>query len=178
MTVVVRRACETDAMVIAGLHVETWQQAYRGQVPQHYLDSLDPEASQKNWTTLLASPDILTLVAETMGELSEIVGFCSLVRSRDADAASATGEISAIYVRSSHWRRRAGHSLIRKTESIAREKGYYELTVWVLETNKQARGFYEKIGFSQDGAQKLEAALGAQLVMIRYRKTKLARVSD
>lgn len=177
MNVIVRHARKADAKVIAAVHVETWQKAYKGQVPQHYLDSLDPKARQKSWAELLASPDILTLVAETKGEISEIVGFCSLVRSRDADASATTGEISTIYVLPSHWRRRVGHSLMRRTESIAKERGYNELTAWVLETNKLARGFYETIQFSQDGTRKLDTSLGVPLVMIRYRKTKLTRLS-
>ena len=43
MAAVIRRAAVADAAAIATVQVRTWQVAYRGQLPQAYLDALTPE---------------------------------------------------------------------------------------------------------------------------------------
>ena len=44
-----RRATVDDAPAIAGVHVRTWQAAYRGLMPQALLDSLTFERRRGWW---------------------------------------------------------------------------------------------------------------------------------
>lgn len=49
----VRRASRDDAAEIAAVHVRSWQGAYRGLVPQGYLDRLHPaDRAQRRRQTL------------------------------------------------------------------------------------------------------------------------------
>jgi GNAT superfamily N-acetyltransferase len=53
-------------------------------------------------------------------------------------------------------------------EKCAVEQGFNEVCLWVLEKNADARLFYEKHGYSPDGAEKLIKFLAA--TEIRYSK--------
>lgn len=48
-----------------------------------------------------------------------------------------------------------------------RRAGYREVIIWVLAENTRARLFYEKYGFTHDGAEK-EISIGKTLIEIRY----------
>ena len=60
----VRLAGPRDAERLATIHVEAWKSAYRGQVPDPYLDALSVAARLDLWRTLLSdsSPSQATLV--------------------------------------------------------------------------------------------------------------------
>jgi RimJ/RimL family protein N-acetyltransferase len=47
------------------------------------------------------------------------------------------------------------------------QAGYQEVIVWVLIDNNRARQFYEKYGFTLDGASK-EIEIGEILTEVRY----------
>lgn len=50
-----RIASATDVGRIAEVHVRTWQVAYRGQVPDEYLDSLSIEDRHTAWLQICLS---------------------------------------------------------------------------------------------------------------------------
>ena len=163
---VVRLARDADAPAIARVHVRAWQQAYRGIVDDGLLDALDEQKRTSDWREWLRREGHESLVAELRHEL---VAFCSLVASRDRDAAPATGEIMAIYVSPEHARRGAGRALL--DASVARARGRYRaLTLWVFTDNARARCFYEACGFVADGAHQQVAIGGARLDEVRYRR--------
>jgi len=167
----VRVARDADAPGIARVHVRSWQRAYRGIVPDALLDALDEERRTSDWRGRLRQQGHDLLVAE-LGQ--ELVAFCSLIPSRDADGAPATGEIMAIYVSPEHSRRGAGRALLEA--SLAQARGRYRvLTLWVLTDNARARRFYEACGFVPDGAHQQVALGGARLDEVRYRRDVPAR---
>jgi hypothetical protein len=47
--VTIRRATVQDAPALGRLHVRAWQAAYRGQMPDDYLDGLRPEERAAGW---------------------------------------------------------------------------------------------------------------------------------
>jgi ribosomal protein S18 acetylase RimI-like enzyme len=47
-----------------------------------------------------------------------------------------------------------------------------DITLWVLQDNQRALGFYEKIGYRPDGAEKEIQLTGRSLTEIRLRKTR------
>lgn len=163
----IRLATVEDVTAIAGVHVRTWQAAYRGHMPDAYLAALDPAKRAAMWTENLAEPKRLLFVAL---EAETIVGFCSFRPSRDAEAAAGVGEISAIYVEPGRWRGGHGSALAQAALLAARERGYSAITLWVLEANAPARAFYEARGFVLDGATKTSQLSGATLAEVRYRR--------
>src|SRR5512136_2512469 len=162
-----RRATPDDATAIARLHVDSWRSAYRGVVPDEFLDSMDPDKRARRFRESLASGSEETYLAEEKGEL---LGILTLGACRDADVDHAiTGEIWGIYLAPQHWRKGWGRAILQRAEQMLQSRGYQRATLWVLEGNAQARRFYEAMGFEADGASK-QLDLGAPLTAIRYRK--------
>ena len=166
----IRPATIADARRIAEIHVAAWRIAYRGQMPDAFLEKLDVEKRAAFWQTQLSSQSYGVSVAETD---QQIIGFCDLIPSRDRDADSqTTGEIAAIYVQPEHWRQGVGEELLGYALETARRKQFLAVTLWVLTTNHAARKFYEAMGFSLDGAAKVDQIVEYkhELPEVRYRK--------
>jgi ribosomal protein S18 acetylase RimI-like enzyme len=163
----IRRARREDAESIARVHVETWRTAYRDLLPPAVIESLSIEDRRQRWLTLMSQPAQDLLVAVRFGA---VAGFCSLIRSRDADATDGTGEIAALYVASEHWRTGAGRQLLLASHESARQRGFRELTLWVLRANARARAFYSSAGYCADGAEKIVHRNGHALHELRYRR--------
>jgi ribosomal protein S18 acetylase RimI-like enzyme len=162
-----RRAIPDDATALAHVHVDSWRAAYRGLVPDEFLDSLDYCQRSLRFRESLATGSGETYLAEKDGEPFGIltVGAC-----RDADLDRVTaGEIWGIYLAPQHWRKGLGRALFQRAEQMLQARGYTLATLWVLEGNQQARRFYEAMGFETDGASRV-LNLGAPLKAIRYRK--------
>jgi ribosomal protein S18 acetylase RimI-like enzyme len=163
----VRNATLNDAADIGLIGVLSWQVAYRGLMPDDFLDSLDVEKRTHSLHKLMENPDITILV---VNDHDNIVGFSILNTSRDADAAPATGEIGAIYVHPDKWKRGFGRALLSASIDQARERGFDEITLWVVEGNQRARGFYEYLGFTSDGAVKdIQLLEDVTVREVRYR---------
>lgn len=167
---VVRRAVPSDNSRIALLHVRAWQAAYRGHMPDHFLDSLDPASRAGVWTNRLLEPDRLVLVADATPDLR---GFCSLIPSRDPDATVATGELSAIYVDPSCLRSGIGSLLLENLLPAARARGFEALSLWVLRDNAPARAFYQARGFVPDGTTKAQTISTFQVQELRMHRSLL-----
>ncbi|WP_330987113.1 hypothetical protein [Herbaspirillum lusitanum] len=52
--VTVRRATVDDAALIAQVRIDSWRAAYRGLIPDAYLDGMKVEDSTRMWTRVLA----------------------------------------------------------------------------------------------------------------------------
>jgi len=169
--VIFRLATASDAATIACVHVETWRRTYRRQMPDSVLDGLDAKFTPKSWVKLLQASESTTFVADVE---KEIIGFCSLMPSRDPEAdKKIIAEIAAINISPRHWRKGAGRKLCEHAIAEAQSNGFSSLTLWVLETNHAARKFYVAIGFALDGGQKTIAMGGVDLLEVRYRLTLL-----
>jgi L-amino acid N-acyltransferase YncA len=172
----IRQATVTDAHAIATIHVEAWQSAYVGIVPQAFLDSLSIEDRTRGWEQQLQSTSTGVWVAEHSGS---VVGWVLAYKSRDADAAPATGEVGAIYISPTHWRIGAGRLLWERAERDFRESGFSALTVWVLDANARAIAFYTAHGCHRDpGSEKTISIAGAELVEVRFRKSLDAAIAQ
>jgi ribosomal protein S18 acetylase RimI-like enzyme len=146
-----RQAIPEDARSLAEIHVRSWQTAYRGKLTDEYLDGLQPEDREERWREVLASPPEAwrTWVAEDEGS---VVGFATTGRSEDADADRRTGEVYAIYLDPDVVGTGIGRKLFAHAVGDLRERGFSTATLWVMETNAQARRFYEIAGWRTDGA--------------------------
>lgn len=163
----VRRATSADVERIAAIHVASWRRAYRGQLPDALIESMSIAQRAQRWHELLASPAHDLHVAVRDGA---ILGFCSLIPSRDVDAPESTGEIAALYVDPAHWRAGIGRGLVLGAIEQAQHRAYRQLTLWVLASNASARAFYASLGFAADGAEKTEQRQGHEMYEVRYRR--------
>jgi GNAT superfamily N-acetyltransferase len=164
--IVVRRAVEADAGVIAGIHVRGRRAAYRGLVPDALLDGLSIERREHGWRGLIgaARGPSVTLVGEVDGEPA---GFCSVAApTRDVDAPPWTAEIAAIYVEPARWRAGVGGALLDRALGDLAADGWRRATLRVLARNGPAGAFYRRFAFEPDGAAKHDAALEASEVRL------------
>jgi GNAT superfamily N-acetyltransferase len=161
-------------MGIAIVHVRSWQAAYRGLVPQEYLDSLEVEQRYPVWERILGEaewPRAGTFVADDGGD---VVGFASICPSRDDDEEPASaGELAAIYLLPESWGMGLGRELMTFALSAFSDAAFDEATAWVLDTNSRARRFYEAAGWHADGAVKQDGRRGLVLNEVRYRRALL-----
>ncbi|MEO5915886.1 MAG: GNAT family N-acetyltransferase [Luteolibacter sp.] len=160
----IRRAVPADCGKIARIQVRGWQAAYRGILPDDYLDGLDAGRRLVVWQQFVLDGVGTMLVAEVG---AEVVGFCHLIPSRDSDADHAA-EIAAIYIDPDHLRRGHGTLLCKAACVSAREQDFRRLTLWVLRDNASGRDFYTKMGLLPDGTTKVEERPGFTLEEVRY----------
>lgn len=149
------------------MHVRSWQAAYRGQIPDDYLDSLSTERRAGTWKEILGRelPDTGVFVLEGGGE---VLGFVHVSPSRDADAPASTGELTAIYLAPESWGCGGGRLLMSVAMSSLRAAGFHRATLWVLDSNAAARGFYEHAGWLADGGVKTADRGSFAPVELRY----------
>jgi GNAT superfamily N-acetyltransferase len=168
-TLDIRPANTSDAQGIGLVHVRSWQAAYKGLVPQPFLDGLDPLQRGQVWGRYLSeghNAHEAVLVAEAGGQ---VVGFASVGPSRDGDG-SGLGEVRAIYLLADFWGQGVGRSLMAAACERLRDAGFTEATLWALDTNERARKFYEAAGWALDGASKQDDSRGFPITELRYRR--------
>jgi len=169
---VIRVARIADVPQIAVVHVRAWQGAYRGLLPQAYLDGLDPAQRVCRWERSLAEATDGrdgVLVADAGGTL---LGFVAYSPSRDGDADQArVGEIEAIYLLPSAWGNGVGRRLMDVALARLAEARFDQVTLWVLDSNARARRFYEMGGWLADGAQKIDENRGFPITQVRYKRS-------
>ncbi len=163
-TPVVRTATVADAGAIAAVDVASWRAAYRGIMPDAYLDALSVVRKTSDWQRSLGRAHERgkrTFVAETDGS---VVGFATV--GPDTEVASS-GLLFLMYVAPGQWGRGSGRALMTASETALRELGYARAVLWVLEANIRARRFYEAAGWSADDARRI-VEYGTPLPALRY----------
>lgn len=158
-----------DAEDVEGVHYSSREAVYKGRTTDWPPPGLDQAGRVARWRRWLADPEIVSIVAIDQGS---IVGFCTIRRSRDEDAdPDQIVEMPTLYVSPQAWGRGLGRMLCDEAIIRSRAMGFRELTLWVLDINEQARGFYEAYGFVADGHSKIDEATSESLVAYRYRIT-------
>ena len=152
-------------MAIARVQERGWQVAYADVFPVDEL-AAGGFIQPRRWRERLVHPPPGWSTFVVAGEDREVIGFVSVGPSRDEQG---IGELYAIYVEPEAWSTGAGRALIERAEDQLRAE-YTEATLWVLEENPRARHFYERAGWSPDGARKAEERWGVRAPEVRYRK--------
>jgi len=166
VSTVVRIATPEDARAIAEIHVASWQEGYRGQLPDNYLNSLSAEAREKMWAQALRE-GVSVLLAEHAGKP---LGFVSFGPSRDDDAPETSGEIYGLYLHPDAWSTGKGQHLQESALVALAASGSTVVTLWVLISNDRARRFYSRHGWQLDGATKVIELDGVTLSEVRYKR--------
>jgi GNAT superfamily N-acetyltransferase len=165
----IRLALARDAPGIAAVHVRCWQSAYAGQLPADFLRELSVSNCRRNWERALgggAEPTAgRTLVVEVDGIIG---GFANVGPCRGDGAPEWDAELRAIYLEPRHWSRGIGRLLHDEAMDTLRDAGCRHAMLWVLSTNVRARRFYERAGWSPDGAAKVDQIRGVTLDEVRY----------
>lgn len=159
----VRAATPADVQDLAHLHVDTWREAYRGIVPQSYLDGMSYAAFEARWRTILGDRAARALVAEHDGS---VLGF-NVVGPLREPVPGFDGEVRALYVRPEAQGRGVGRALMGGGFRALREAGLQTALLWVLADNAPGRAFYARLGGEVVGEQTFELG-GATLREVAY----------
>jgi GNAT superfamily N-acetyltransferase len=164
----IRLAVVEDAAAIGRLHVRAWKAAYRGLMPDGYLDALQPDSREAMWRKhLSAAPLGHRVLVSVALEEGEVLGFAALgPESNRAEA--ERGELYALYVEPARWVSGIGRQLLAESVERLRGLGYAEAVLWVATGNTRARRFYEGQGWAADGTARQEKVLGAEVDAVRY----------
>ncbi len=149
----VRIAFSKDADVIGEVHSSAWKSAYRGIIPDSFIDS-DTAAKRKNEFLDSIKDDKCTYFL--LEESDQPVG---IVKTREANNGL---EIESIYILSEFRGKGLGRQFIDFIK--VKRSGIF---LWVLEANTNARRFYEKNGFTPTGETRT-ITRGVELTQIRY----------
>ena len=126
------------------VHWQTWREAYDDLLPAEFQETMTLERcrffSQKYPENTLIAIDGL-----------KVVGFISYGNFRDE--AIQAGEIIALYVLKDYYGKGVSKQLMHAA-FVALDQ-FSEIYLWVLKDNKRAIAFYQKMGFTVDGPEKI-----------------------
>jgi GNAT superfamily N-acetyltransferase len=140
----IRRGDPEDAEAMAHLHVDVWDDAYTGLVPQTILDDRRDRVAERveKWRAILGEERETWLAEDADG----LVGFSGVGPARDNDV-DLDLELYALYVRAAYYGTGVGFALF---EQAVGDRAAY---LWVLAGNDRAIRFYERQGFRLDGTE-------------------------
>ena len=137
------------------VHWQTWREAYDDLLPAEFQETMTLERcrffSQKYPENTLIAMDGM-----------KVVGFISYGNFRDKTIQS--GEIIALYVLKDYYGKGIAQKLMK--EALTSLEQFSEIFLWVLKENKRAITFYQKMGFTVDGQEKI-LNLGKTITEIR-----------
>jgi GNAT superfamily N-acetyltransferase len=142
--VAIRRGVPDDAEALAHLHLDVWDDAYTGLMPQGILDGRRAKVAERveRWGDILGQ-ERPTWLAE---DADVLIGFSGAGPARDNDV-DIDLELYALYVRAAYYGTGVGFALF---EQAVGDRAAY---LWVLAGNHRAIGFYERQGFRLDGTE-------------------------
>ncbi len=151
--------------MMASLHVRAWQAAYRGLMPQAYLDGLVITEWADVWRQRLSRPDadpVLVAIAD-----DRLAGFVSYGRDRDGRSG---GELYALNVDPDSWGGGVGAALLSAAQQELAALGHTDASLWVVPGNERARRFYERNGWRATSDERTEDVLGVPVADLRYER--------
>ena len=156
-----KTARRDDLFAVSRVYEESWRRAYRGLLPQEYLDSLPAG----NWVPYLKQAGRESLI---LLDGDSVIGAAGCCASRVPELAG-WGEIASIYLLPEYWGKGWGKLLFSAAVEQLEAMGCRKLFLWVLEGNQRARAFYERMGFRPSGIDRDDELGGRPVREIQYR---------
>lgn len=150
-----------DFAALSRIYALSWKTAYKGIIPQQYLDEL----SETRWADILSSGSWDSFVA--IVDDGKYIGTSSISPARE-EAMHGWGEIISIYLLPDYFKKGYGKLLLDAAVSELAKSGYDKIYLWVLENNANAKTFYEKNGFSPTSDKMPINIGGKDLIEMRY----------
>lgn len=161
----IRRAAVADAAAIAAIHVQAWQESYRGLIPDDYLNRLGVgERTRSHARWLEKEGQGASFLALDDGRP---VGFVQCGRARGAPH-PGWGEVYALYLLDEAKGLGHGRALMVAAADHLAERDLMPFLLWVLTANFRAFGFYRHLGGAVF-AEKMERFGGAMLAESGFR---------
>jgi ribosomal protein S18 acetylase RimI-like enzyme len=142
----IRIATEADLQAVARIHIASWQDAYKGVIPDALLANRSVEGSLSGWRSTFARyPANITVAASQVGVIQ---GFCCAGPVVDAVRSSSFAfEIYGLHVSPDSRQQGTGAALLRGAFARARDRERMDSAiVWTLRDLRLSRRFYEREG--------------------------------
>jgi ribosomal protein S18 acetylase RimI-like enzyme len=142
----IRVSTEADLRAVAQIHVASWQDAYKGIVPDELLADRSVEGSLSGWRWTFAKyPANITVATSQDGVIQ---GFCCAGPVVDVvKNASFEFEIYALHVSPNSRQQGIGATLLRDAFARATDREeMHSAIVWTLKDLRLSRRFYEREG--------------------------------
>jgi ribosomal protein S18 acetylase RimI-like enzyme len=190
----IRAGSAADAAQVAAVQREGWFAAYDGIIAREIIDRVTaPDDGARirqtfrtrRWQRMIvavaANPETPEPGESQATPAAPVVGYASFGPEVDVLGASwphpvsragregLVAELYALYVRPARWSTGTGRALMDRVIARTSAAGYRDIVLWVLEENARARRFYERAGYSADGATNVLDRLGGVLE-VRYRR--------
>ena len=138
-----REATVSDATSVASLHIESWQNSYRGILPDAYLDGPIVNERQHVWHLRLSTPSLnRQLVVLAMNHGAPIGFVCVLLDEEPARGAC----LDNLHVSFRYQGHGIGRQLFAKGAQWTRKvEPSWPMHLWVFEENHSARHFYDSL---------------------------------
>jgi len=167
----IRRAARDDARAIARVHVETWQSAYAGLLPDAMLAGMSDVRHTALWSKTLSDKNEQRGVFVADDEDAGIVGFGSCGPVRDTPEGldgteQRVGEVYLLYVETDFQNQGVGRRLLDALFRQLRADGFDTAVLWMLADNP-TRFFYEGLGGQQVG-ERTDTFAGADVDEVAY----------
>ena len=162
----VEEAGQEDAYQIACLHVASWQGTYTQELSNSFLQHQDLDVRTAEWRRRISEGVTVLLVKER----GAVIGFvaCGLVGQDRRD--TADWEIFNLHVAPHRHGEGLGTQLFDASAHLGRSNNARDLILWVVETNRKARAFYEHKGMRWDGGEQQRVLTAKEkLREVRYR---------
>ncbi|MDR5855118.1 GNAT family N-acetyltransferase [Caballeronia sp. LZ062] len=160
---VLREAQAGDTALIASMHARSWASAYRGILPDAFIDQEMPNERAAHWharMTEIAAGAGCVLIAEAGGQP---VGFVCVAAPDETGGAL----IDNLHALPAFRGCGAGSAMLHAAAEWARARGARHLYLSVLEANTAAIGFYESRGWTLSGRE-ADRLGGVDVVSLRY----------
>ncbi|MBN3554402.1 GNAT family N-acetyltransferase [Fictibacillus nanhaiensis] len=133
----IRRANLTDAAEIAKVHVESWQQSYKGIVEDDYLSQMSVKEREQRWKEWLMQESHIVLVLED--QQKQLCGFISggSIRSHHP----FDSEIYAFYLLKAVQQKGHGTRMLKRFAEELLSIGKKSMIVWVLKDNPSKQAY-------------------------------------
>lgn len=176
----IRPMAFADCDRVSEIRIRGWQFAYRGLMPQSFLDALSvaQDAERRRARFGQGADGVVNLVAVGApprplghrGKDGEVVGWSCYGPYRDGEVRTGEAELYAVYVAPEHLGTGVGRALMRESLRQCAALGHDRVLLWVLRGNVRARRFYERAGFHADGAEEPFEVDGVPVPEVRYVK--------
>ena len=158
----IRPLCkDDDPIAISRIYALSWKAAYRGIIPDAYLNAL----REDRWAPFLKdAKDIRSLV---MIKDTQFIGTASVCPAREPKMAG-WGELVSIYLLPEYFGQGCGRLLLEAALAELERMDFKDIYLWVLRENHRARRFYEKNGFADSGETGSYEISGESIPELRY----------
>jgi ribosomal protein S18 acetylase RimI-like enzyme len=142
----IRAASTKDVEAIAKIHVDSWEAAFEGLMPEQYIADFSLEKRINEWRSIIDNKKEVVLVVERS---NQVIGFLSYTNNENRLPKSIL--LSKLYISPSVYQKGLGTLLLTQLFSTLTGYAIEQVSLYVLDSNISAINFYKKHGFEETG---------------------------